>query len=65
MAFANEISDLEQEFDDESIRLNCVNQLVCLILKSVGCLNEEEMHLLEGSFNVLPFVQTNDLEVNL
>lgn len=59
----NEILRLEEEFEDESVRLNCCSQLVCTILRCAGNLNEEEQQLLEGSFNILPFVQTNDLQV--
>lgn len=65
MSLVNEILLLQQQFEDESIKLNCCNQLVCLILKCVLNMNEEENQLLEGSFNILPFVQTNDLEVYL
>ena len=64
MLLVNEILQLEQEFEDESVKLNCCNQLVCSILRFVGHLNEEENQLIEGSFNILPFVQINGLEVS-
>lgn len=63
MSFVNEILQLDEQFEDESVRLNCCSQVVCSILKCVGNLNEEECNLLDGSFNILPFVQTNDLQV--
>lgn len=65
MSLVNEILQLEEQFEDESVRLNCCSQLVCSILRCVGNLNDEERQLLEGSFNILPFVQTNDLQVLL
>lgn len=63
MSLVNEILHLEEEFEDESVRLNCCSQMICSILRCVGNFNEEECQLLEGSFNTLPFVQTNDLQV--